>query len=162
MKMLIEQKWLDKKVKAEPSLDFSVGIYDQAEEAVSFDEGGVEKSDEGVSVKHTFGQVIQQLRLRDKLTVGELADEAKVSLNELQSIESDPEFSARPRTVVQLSTVFNIDKNQMMKLSGLAKIDGELNDAALKFAANSNGISTMSKENQEMINDFVKLLNQDL
>ncbi len=167
MEMLITPTWLRSKFETEPDVDFDAGMPVHLLQSIDMflpsDVAVAEPVDEErvLQLKHAFGLVIRQLRLRDGLTVEALAEAASVLVEELEAIEHDPHFQARPRTVVQLAKVFEIAPPKMMKLSGVAHAaDETLEDEVLKFAAKSDGVSSLNSEEQSLINDFVRLLNE--
>lgn len=167
MEMLITPTWLHSKFETEPDVDFDAGMPVHLLQSIDmFLPSGVavvEPVDEEriLQLKRAFGLMIRQLRLRDGLTVEALAENASVLVEELEAIEHDPHFQARPRTVVQLAKVFEIASPKMMKLSGVAHAADEmLEDEVLKFAAKSDGVSSLNREEQRLINDFVRLLNE--
>ena len=113
-----------------------------------------------LQMKSAFGLMIKQLRLRDSLTIESLAEKADVLADELQNIECDPHYQARPRTVSKLAEKFCINLPKLMELSGVANLsDDTLTEEAQKFAAKSNGVSSLNNEEKNILNEFVKILN---
>ena len=167
MEMLITPAWLRNKTKMEPDIDFDAGMPVHLLHSIDMflppDITAAYPVDEKrtLQLKHAFGLFIRQLRLRDGMSIEALAKVASVLAEELEAIEHDPHYQARPRTVVQLAKVFKIATPKMMKLSGVAHAaDDALEDEALKFAAKSDGVSSLNREEQSLINDFVKFLNE--
>ena len=167
MEMLITPKWLRTKTKMEPDIDFDAGMPAHILQSIDMflppDIAAADPVDEQrtMRLKHAFGVFIRQLRLRDGMSIEALAKVASVLAEELEAIEHDPHYQARPRTVVQLAKVFKIATPKMMKLAGVAHAaDEKLEDEALKFAAKSDGVSSLNREEQCLINDFVKFLNE--
>ena len=70
-------------------------------------------------------------------------------------------FEAGPRAIYHLSRVFGVDSSKFAEISGAAtSIDRVLGSKALKFAAKSDGVSTLNSEEQELLDEFVRLLNK--
>ena len=167
MKMLISPDWLRNKIKTEPDSDFEAGMPVHALSSIDMFLPPnvvpiVPKNEErDLKLKHAFGLFINHLRLRDRLSIEALANQASVLAEELERIEFDPHYQPRPRTVVNLARTFGIERKKMMKLSGVAQAtDDQLEDAVLEFAAKSAGVSTLSQEEQQELNEFIKYLNE--
>lgn len=165
MEMLISKEWLRRKVAGTPDIESDAGT----PMAVLEDIGmflptdliaGGEAKDAELGL--AFGVLVRQLRRRDEMTVTELADKAQIDEAEIQSIETDPGYLPRPRTVHRVATVFKIPERAMMKLSGATvSRDTALKEAAQRFAAKSGDLSKLSREEQEALNEFVKYLIQE-
>ncbi len=168
MEMLVTPEWLRNKIKTEPDLDFEAGVPVHLLQSIDmflppnvidaklFDEKRV------VKLKHAFGVMVRHLRLRDGLTIEALASSASIMVEELEAIEQDPHYQPGPRAVVKLSKYFKIATPKMMKLSGVAlAVDQELEEAVLKFAAKSDGVSSLNEGEQIALSEFVKLLNEE-
>lgn len=167
MEMLITPAWLRKKIETEPDVDFDAGMPVYLLHSIDMflpsdvASGNLVDEKRVLQLKHAFGICVRQLRLRDGMSIDALADTASVLAEELREIECNPHYQVRPRTVVQLAKVFNIAPPKMMKLSGAARaVDEILEDEVLKFAAKSEGVSSLNQEEQRLINDFVKFLNE--
>ena len=107
-----------------------------------------------------LGALIRLFRRRDSLTIDELAKRAHVSADELHNIETDPSFEANPRTIYQLERHFRLTPRSLVLLSGIVSVDGHMREEAVKFAAKSESITTLNREEQKLLNEFVKLLRE--
>lgn len=107
-----------------------------------------------------LGALIRLFRRRDSLTIDELAAQARVSADELHSIETDPRFEANPRTIYQLERHFKLAPKSLVLLSGSVSVDGQMREEAVKFAAKSENITTLNREEQKLLNEFVRLLRE--
>jgi len=166
MEMLISPAWLQRKIESEPEENIEAGFPTEAVDSIDIFLPQEHSADSTPKVKHeiicktVFGIFIRNLRCQKKLTIHQLSKKVEVDEEEISSIENDPSYQSRPRTVHQLAKYFNIDKQHMMKLSGVTQLHDEaLEGEALKFAAKSNGVSSLNKEQQRALNDFVKYLN---
>ena len=167
MEMRITPEWLRNKINTEPDIDFEAGRpVDLLEDIDMFlppDVAEMKQTDEKrtLKLKYAFGLMVHHLRLRDSLTIDALASKATILAEELELIERDPHFQPRPRTVVQLARVFEIAPPKMMRLSGMTSAtDQRLEKEVLKFAAKSDGVSSLNDDERKALNDFVKLLNK--
>lgn len=165
MEMLISKEWLRRKIESTPDVETDAG----APMAVLEDIGMFLPTDliAGADAKDAelglaFGVLVRQLRRRDEMSVAELAETAQIDEGEIQSIETDPTYLPRPRTVHRVATVFKIPERAMMKLSGATvSRDTGFKEAAQRFAAKSGDISKLSKEEQDALNEFVRYLIQE-
>lgn len=110
---------------------------------------------------YAFGLYVQLMRKEKGLTRAELANRAKIDEEELRSIERDAHHVPRPRTVTQLASFFKDDVKKLMRLSGVIQgRDEALEQAALRFAAMSDDLARLDKEERALLNEFVKLLKE--
>jgi transcriptional regulator with XRE-family HTH domain len=110
---------------------------------------------------YAFGLYVQLKRKEKGLTRADLAARAKIDEEELRSIERDPYHVPRPRSVTQLASFFRDDVKKLMRLSGVIQgRDDGLQQAALKFAAMSDDLARLDKEERALLNEFVKLLKE--
>ena len=112
-------------------------------------------------MQYAFGLYVQLKRKEKGLTRADLASRAKIDEEELRSIERDAHHIPRPRTVTQLASFFRDDVKKLMRLSGVIQgRDEALEQAALKFAAMSDDLARLDKEERALLNEFVKLLKE--
>ena len=87
-----------------------------------------------------------------------MAEEARVDAAELQGIERDPAFDPSPRTVYQLEQYFKLRERSLVMLSGAVRVDNDVREEAVRFAASSENIHGLTKEERALLNQFVKFL----
>lgn len=166
MKMLISQDWLQRHIDTDPCVDTdagapiavltNIGMF-IAPELVADDAVHQDRSN------YSFGVFIRQLRRRDGLSIDALAKKARVDPEELRQVEHDPHFQAKPRLVHQLSSVFNIPERSMMTLAGaMVANDNRIEEAAERFAAMSDDMSKLTRDERRILNDFVKFLSEEV
>lgn len=109
-----------------------------------------------VAVLHVL---VHQLRRRDKLTIAQLAERIRVEVSELETIERDPDYVPRPRTMHMLAGYMKVSTQAVQSLTSeaIARNDN-VAEAAFKFAASSKDLSDLSQEERRGLNDFVKFL----
>lgn len=106
-----------------------------------------------------FGLLVRFSRRAKRLTVEQLSEKLSVEIEELQHIERNPEFRARPRTISKLAKFFDLPLSELMKLAGAAVSNDEsFNSNALKFAAHSDDMAALTSEEQEMLKSFIRYL----
>lgn len=102
--------------------------------------------------------LIQMLRRRDRISIDELSRRARVDASELHRIEIDPTFDPNPRTIYQLEQYFALPSRSLVVLSGAVRVDNDVRTEAMRFAANSENISELSREERNLLSRFVKFL----
>jgi transcriptional regulator with XRE-family HTH domain len=169
MKLLVSRDWLRTKIATDPDIETDAGAALAALEgigvmvpAVREREATAEVADEKVvQLRMALGTLVRQLRYRDNLSIDDLAQRASVSGDELRRIEHDPHYVARPRTLYQLAAEFHVPVRNLMQLAGATRtVDRVLYNAAVKFAARSDDLSSLSEAERQLLNVFVELLNE--
>ena len=109
-----------------------------------------------------LGALIHMLRRKERLSVDELAQNARIAATELHSIERDPTFDPNPRTIFQLEQYFNLQDRSLVLLSGAVNVDAAVREEALRFAAHSERIQELTRDERNLINQFVKFLSEHI
>jgi transcriptional regulator with XRE-family HTH domain len=165
MEMLVSRDWIRNKIAADPEMDAEAGVPAALlEDLGMFIPGDLEDTQQPdekiVRLKLAFGVLIRQLRRRDELSINALAQRARIAEEELRTIEHDPHYKPRPRTVHQLAQYFKVPEREMMKLSGATRtFDAEFQEVAYRFAANSDDLSKLTDAERQALNEYVKYLN---
>jgi transcriptional regulator with XRE-family HTH domain len=107
-----------------------------------------------------LGALIQMLRRRDHVSIDELATQARVDINELRRIELNAAFEPNPRTICQLEQYFKLPARSFVILSGAVRVDSDVRAEAVRFAASSENIAGLSREERKLLNRFVKFLRE--
>jgi len=110
-------------------------------------------------IRLAFGTLVSFRRRALKMSLEELAEKARVELEELFRIEEDPMYVPEPRTVHNLGHQLRLPVPQLLVLSGNATSKNvELSNAALKFAARSRAVEKLNREQTEALNEFGKVV----
>jgi transcriptional regulator with XRE-family HTH domain len=107
-----------------------------------------------------LGSLVHMLRRRAKLSVEELAARARIDVSELRGIELDPSIDPNPRTMYQLEEYFDLPARSLIILSGAVQVANDVREEAVRFAASSQGISNLSREEKRLLNRFVRFLEE--
>jgi len=111
-------------------------------------------------VRVAFGRFVQLTRRNQGLSHEAFADQIDVDVQELVNIERTT-CSPEPRTIYQLSRSLNVETKKLLQLSGLSTLkEPELEQEALLFAASSESIDKLSKEESEALKHFVTVLSE--
>lgn len=131
-------------------LDDAVGI-EQATDLAA--------SDRSVESVVAFSRFVELMRRKKGLTVEQLADSCGIEVAEIISIEDEVMVGIGPRTVYQLAKCFNVSDAKLMQLAGLKQArDSELAAQSVRFAARSNSMASLTKEEKEALDEFVAQL----
>lgn len=108
-----------------------------------------------------FGRLINLCRRKRGWSVEELAGAARISAAELMNIEHEPHYVPGPRTVYQLSNTLGLPRDRMLQLSGNMVVrDRQFGEEAVRFAARSESVAKLTKEEHEALEEFVKYLSE--
>lgn len=169
VKLMFSTEWLRRKIASDPDLEVEVGMPLLATDEVG-EQCRIERQAEKVAIiegrnavqlRIALGTLVRQLRLLEGLTVDELAERANVPTDELRQVEHDPHYTAHPRMLHQLSEYFNVPLQNLAQMSGATHaVDRVLYNEAVKYAAHSDDVSTLTNEEREALNKFVAMLNE--
>jgi transcriptional regulator with XRE-family HTH domain len=110
-------------------------------------------------VNIAFGRFVRLMRRKKRLTLEELSEHADVEISELVEVEDDARHKPDPRTVFQLSKVFNIPTSKLMQVAGLSvPRDARLVHEAIRFAARSEPLDELTEAERAALDAFVSVL----
>lgn len=158
MKLELTKKWFEKNLPHD-NPEVGAGVPAQADEQQCESEDLGSQREDDFAEAYAFGALVQLLRRDRKLTVDQLAAAVQVAAPELISIEFDPKYIPKPRTVFQLSKYFELPDRPLMKLANVTTVHSDkLRDAAVRFAASSSKIMELSREERAALAEFVHFL----
>jgi transcriptional regulator with XRE-family HTH domain len=106
--------------------------------------------------RQSLGKFIELSRRRLRLTVEQLAERADVDLGELLAIEKAEDVPAETRTIYRLADVLGMRVDPLLELAGLVdKRSVGLTQSAFRFAARSEPMAALTREEEEALNWFV-------
>lgn len=106
-----------------------------------------------------FAKFVELSRRRLRLTVEALAQKADVGVDDIVNIEEGCDPSPEPRSIFKLAEILKVPQARLMELSGLAEPrDPNLQKAAIKFAAQSEPMEKLSREEAAALEEMVKVL----
>jgi transcriptional regulator with XRE-family HTH domain len=109
--------------------------------------------------RQSLGKFVELSRRRMRLSVEQFAKRADVDLAELLAIEKAEDVSPEPRTIYQLATILQIAVEPLLELAGLVvQKNYGLTETAVRFAARSEPMDALTKEEEKALNWFVKEL----
>jgi transcriptional regulator with XRE-family HTH domain len=108
-----------------------------------------------------LNSLLIMLRRRDNIDESELAIKANVDEEEVRRIEYDSGYLPSPRTIYNLEQAFSLPAGVLAKLSGAIKPNSPtMEERVTQFAANAKSIGKLSKEERQLLNEFVKFLTE--
>lgn len=106
-----------------------------------------------------FAALVRLQRRDRKLSVAQLALALKIDESDVRSIERDPNYRARPRTIMHIAELFDLPLKEVMKLAGAAASnDAAFVQEAVRFAAHSDEMGALSKEEKRLLRAYVEFL----
>ena len=109
-----------------------------------------------------FGRLVNLMRRNKQLSLEQLAQDLDVEVFELVEIEDDVRYSPDPRTVYQIANYFKISRAKLMQISGLCQAnDNQLVNGAIRFAARSDPLYVLTREEKIALNEFISTLNDN-
>jgi len=116
------------------------------------------------TARYAFRELMRALRRQRGLTQAQLAERLEVDTNEVAAIERDSEFRPSPIMLHRIGEFFDIPVRKLAALAGAitdSAADGLLGKAAA-YAAQSDSIAKLSREERRALDDFVRALKTEL
>jgi transcriptional regulator with XRE-family HTH domain len=161
MKLKMSKEWFMKNLDKEDKAIVSAGSFSCSKlDALNEMAQRCAEKETGAVVP-AFGRLISLSRRNKGLTLEKLADQARIDLDELVSIEQVPSYVPEPRTACQLAKVLNLPEEKVLELSGnTISRDQKLKDEAVKFVASAQSLDKLSRDEKRALEDFVKQLSK--
>lgn len=108
-----------------------------------------------------FGRFVRLMRRERRLSLEKLAEAADVEVVELIAIEDDTHHKPEIRTVYQLAQFFRVPRANLLQVAGLtAPKDQSLVTEAVRFAARSDPMAELTREERAALEAFVAVLSE--
>ncbi len=163
MKMNLSKEWLRQRAELDDKADISAGTLDLNRLPAVRPSNVVpmQSSAEMESPNPAFGRLINLWRRKKGLGIETLAEKARIDVAELIEIERNLNYVPEVRTVYQLANTLDLPSDRMLELSGnLVVRDSSLGKEAVRFAARSESVEKLSKDEQRALEEFVKFLSE--
>lgn len=163
MKMNLSKEWFQQRTALDDDADVSAGTLNlnrlPANRASNV--GSMHGSSEADTPNPAFGRLINLWRRKMGLRIDALADRARIDVAELIEIERNLNYVPEPRTVFQLAKTLEVPTERLLELSGNVVVrDPSLGEEAVRFAARSESVERLSKDEQRALEEFVKFLSE--
>lgn len=160
MKFKISKQWLEKHAENDDKAEISAGGIDLEDLIAEANMLRITQQKEEL-LAPAFGKLINLCRRKRGYSIEKLAEEAQVEVAELYKVERDLHYRPEPRTVYQLSHLFHLPNDKLLQLSGNMVVrDSHFQDSAVRFAARSESVDKLSREEHVALEEFVKLLSE--
>lgn len=107
--------------------------------------------------------LVKLLRRNQGFNEVELAEAARVDVEEIMKIEQDINYSPSPRTIFQLEEFFKLEPRTLVLVSGaITKHSSDFTNEVLEFAANSKEMGKLTREEKKLLNEFVRFLSKEV
>lgn len=157
MKLHFSRHWLRSKINSDPDVEVEACSALRAPPAEAPEVVMGERN--VVQLRLALGVLVRQLRLREQLTVAELARKAQISEDELRNVEHDPHYTAKPYLLFQLSEFFDVPLTKLSQMAGATHaVNRSLYNDAVKYAARSDDLDSLTDEERRDLDAFVALL----
>ena len=159
MKLELTRDWFMAAADLEGDQEVGAGI--AARDPIAATANHLSDDNARVEAAHiAFGRLMHMMRRQREMTVEELAFRARIDAEEVLLIEAKPDFKAEVRTVHQLAEVFQLQPKALLELAGATAAREEIVQEALKFAASSEPIAKLTREEAAAVDVFVAALNR--
>jgi HTH-type transcriptional regulator, competence development regulator len=163
MKLNLSKEWFKRRAELDDKAEVSAGMLNlnRLPAAHASNIVPMRAATEADSPNPAFGKLINLWRRKKGLRVEILADKAKIDVAELIEIERNLNYVPEPRTVYQLAKTLGLPSNRMLELSGNLMVrDLSLGQEAVRFAARSESVEKLTKDEQRALEEFVKFLSE--
>jgi transcriptional regulator with XRE-family HTH domain len=155
MKLTLDKEWFQRHVDSEDDAEISAGGFQ-----LDLSPGSSSDAETQPAVP-AFGRLINLCRRQRGWTIETLADAARINALEAIRIEHDLGYVPGPRTVYQLSTTLGLPRERMLQLSGNMIVrDNRLGEQAVKFAARSESVEKLNRQEHLALEEFIKYLKE--
>jgi len=158
MKIEISKDWCMRMAQLEAEAEIGAGAF--AIDPV-FDGEAVPVAVAPEDTTVAFSRFVRLMRRSRGLTVERLAENADVEMAELVSIEDNAQHKPDLRTVYQLANYFGVQRANLLQVAGLtAPKDSHIINEAVRFAARSEPVAALTKEERSALDAFVSVLSE--
>ena len=107
-----------------------------------------------------FGKVLMFLRTKKKLSIQQLAEKANLCSEELQQIEADPTYKAKPFTISVVARYFRLQPQKLAKVARATRVaDEAFTEDALQVAACAKPVfGELTRLEKRAFHQFLKQL----
>lgn len=106
-----------------------------------------------------FSTLLKMLRLKNKLSVNDLASKLDLDIDEVLLLERQVGYKASPRTLVTLANFYNIPTKVFLQLIGALKVKNDIiEEEMIQFAAKSEAFEKLNNDEKKLLNRVVKII----
>ena len=114
---------------------------------------------EAETIRCAFRKLLANLRREKGLTVHELAANLELPTSEVLALETSATHRPKPLVLHRLSQFYDIPQRHLAELAGaIVQVPGVVREQASRFAAQSDSLAKLSREEQRTLDEFVDFL----
>ena len=120
------------------------------------------KEPEDGVLRFMFKTLVQNLRREKALTIDELAKRTGIDRGELLAMERIDGYRPAPLSLHRLAEYYKIPARRIAELAGAIRhVPASVKEVASRFAAKSESFSELTKEEKQLLDEFVGVLKAD-
>jgi transcriptional regulator with XRE-family HTH domain len=161
MKFEITKEWLARKLAQADDTAAGAGGTD-FEQLKKETEGRTVTLTVFAETRSELGKVVRFIREQRGWSRQELADIAMINADDVAAIETQADYSLPPRAVIYLADALGLSRNRLQELVGhvIRRDTPASNDTELRYAANSKGVRSISKDEFDAVRALVEVLTE--
>lgn len=164
MKFKMNREWLAKRLGPSDDADVEVRAGYMSLDELRTDAQSRLVSNSLLRVPTQVGRVIRVARENKGWSIQDLAQESRVGLNDIVSLETDINYSPSPRTVYFLAEALHLAEDKLQGLVGhRIPVSHPIasNDPQVRFAANSRMAGSLDADEYEMVRLLVESITKN-
>ena len=154
MKLERSKDWYERRIDLEGDAEVGAGIPPAPQKQVLEEPRLLE-------TRIAFGTFVELWRRNKGWDAMKLAEKAGVETEEILEIERNPRSEPEPSAVYKLAGVFGLSPKPLLELAGLIEArTPRLREAAVRFAARSESMAALNKNEREAFEAFVSAISE--
>lgn len=115
------------------------------------------------AIRYVFREVVRGLRRKQGLTLSELAANLGLDRDEVIAMERQDDYRPPPLTLFKLSKFYGVSQRNLAILAGaISDASQGFQQEVSKFAAQSESFAKLTKEEQQILDEFIKFLKTEV
>jgi transcriptional regulator with XRE-family HTH domain len=113
-------------------------------------------------LRDVFREVVRNLRREKGLTIDQLAKKLRIDREEIIAMERNPRYRLLPATLDRLSEFYGIPQRRLAALAGaIREVPEVVREEAARYAAQSESLAKLSREERLLLDRFVRFLKKE-
>lgn len=157
MKLQYPKEWFERSAQIEGDAEVGAGVFPTPKTTEPHTQANITALDTRIAL----GQFVALWRRNQGWNAETLAHQAGIDIEEILEIEHDPHCGPEPDAIFKLAGVFQVPPRKLMEIAGLIENRSpRLREQAVRFAARSEPISTLTDTEKEALEAFVAALSE--
>lgn len=112
------------------------------------------------TLQYALKLLLRNLRRSRGLSIEELARELDMDSEEIVAMERNYAYRPSPLTIHRISTFYDIPERNVAAMAGAFRVSEQFGEYAVRYAAKSDSISKLTKEEKKALDEFVGFLKE--